>query len=87
MAIWHQLEPAISGLTLSTLLPAVAILYVCGAASVVFYRLFLHPLSRFPGPRIAAATGWYHTYYDIWKGGKMTQNIAKLHEIYGEFSW
>lgn len=82
---WDQLQTLISGLTLKRLLPAVAILYVCGVASVVFYRLYLHPISRFPGPRIAAATGWYQAYYDIVKKGKMTQNIAKLHEIYGEF--
>lgn len=82
---WDQLQTLISGLTFTRLLSAAAILYVCGAASVVFYRLFLHPISRFPGPRIAAATHWYQAYYDIWKGGKMTQNIGRLHEIYGGF--
>lgn len=80
-----HLQTLISGLTLTQLLPTVAVLYVCGMVSVVLYRLFFHPISRFPGPRIAAATGWYQAYYDIWKRGTMTQNTAKLHEIYGEF--
>lgn len=79
----HQLQTLVSAMTLARLLPAAAVLCVCGAASVVLYRLFFHPISRFPGPRIAAATGLYQIYYDIWKGGKMTQNIIKLHERYG----
>lgn len=81
----HNLYALVSSATLTSLLPAVAVLYICGVASVALYRLYFHPISRFPGPRIAAVTGWYQAYYDIWKGGKMTQNIAVLHKKYGEF--
>ncbi|KAH9482841.1 Cytochrome P450 monooxygenase [Psilocybe cubensis] len=46
-------------------------------------RLYFHPLSSFPGPRLAAATSLYKTYYDIIKGGEMLTQIHRLHSIYG----
>jgi hypothetical protein len=52
--------------------------------TLVFYRLFLHPLARFPGPRLAAISRWYEGYYDVVLGGQYTAKIAKLHKIYGE---
>ncbi|KAE8391134.1 cytochrome P450 [Aspergillus alliaceus] len=52
-------------------------------AAVVFYRLILSPLAKFPGPRLAAATGLYETYYQIVKGGRYTWVIDSLHDKYG----
>ncbi|KAK8043849.1 cytochrome p450 domain-containing protein [Apiospora phragmitis] len=51
-------------------------------ATLVFYRLFLDPLARFPGPRLAAISRWYETYYDVFLGGKYTFKIAELHKEY-----
>lgn len=51
--------------------------------TLVFYRLFLHPLARFPGPRLAAISRWYEAYYDVYLGGQYTSKIAELHRIYG----
>lgn len=55
-------------------------------ASVAFYRLFLHPLARFPGPRLAAITRWYEGYYDIFQNGQYTFKIRQLHKECGEVS-
>ncbi|KAI2776210.1 cytochrome P450 [Daldinia loculata] len=52
-------------------------------ASVAFYRLFLHPLARFPGPRLAAITRWYEGYYDIFQNGQYAFKIRQLHKEYG----
>ncbi len=53
-------------------------------ASIAFYRLFLHPLARFPGPKLAALTRSYEAYYDIARNGQYTFKIAELHKKYGE---
>jgi len=51
--------------------------------SVATYRLFLGPLSQFPGPKLAALTGWYETYFDCWKRGRYWVEIERMHKQYG----
>lgn len=46
-------------------------------------RLFLTPLSRFPGPKLAAATGWYQSYYELVTWAKGHFKIKDLHDKYG----
>ncbi|KAI1131072.1 putative cytochrome P450 [Nemania abortiva] len=50
-----------------------------------FYRVYLHPLAKFPGPKLTAATGWYETYIDLFQRPRrnFTDEIARLHDIYG----
>ncbi|OLN86891.1 Trichodiene oxygenase 2 [Colletotrichum chlorophyti] len=43
----------------------------------------LHPLSKFPGPRLAAASYLYECWFDLIKKGRYTHEIRRLHEIYG----
>lgn len=54
--------------------------------TLVLFRLFLHPLARFPGPRLAAISRWYEAYYDVVLGGQYTTKIAELHREYGRVS-
>lgn len=51
---------------------------------VAIYRLYFHPLSRFPGPKLAAATQLYELYYDGIKGAQFFLEIQRLHKIYGK---
>ncbi|KAK4465019.1 putative cytochrome P450 E-class, group I [Cladorrhinum samala] len=51
--------------------------------TLAFYRLYLHPLAKFPGPKLAAVTRYYEAYYDIIKNGQYTFRIAEMHKRYG----
>lgn len=51
---------------------------------LVVYRLFLHPLASFPGPKLAIATYCYEWYYDLLRGGQYTFKLKELHEKYGK---
>ncbi|KAK4196580.1 putative cytochrome P450 E-class, group IV [Triangularia verruculosa] len=43
-----------------------------------------HPLSRFPGPKIAAASYAYEAYHDWIRGGRYGPLIREMHERYGK---
>jgi hypothetical protein len=49
------------------------------------YRLYFHPLSHIPGPKITAVSHIYEFYFDVIKGGMFTFQIEKLHERYGKY--
>ncbi|KAH8157980.1 hypothetical protein CIB48_g10264 [Xylaria polymorpha] len=52
-------------------------------AAKVIYRLYFHPLAKFPGPKLAAGTFLYEGYYDAIKRGKYVHKIEELHRQYG----
>lgn len=43
----------------------------------------IHPLSRIPGPKLAAATYFPEFYYDVVRFGGYTKKIKELHAQYG----
>lgn len=49
----------------------------------IFYDLKLHPLSHIPGPKLAAITYLYQTYYSLVGGSRFYIQVGKLHERYG----
>lgn len=57
---------------------------VAYALVTIIYRLYIHPLSRFPGPRLAAVTGLYEMYYAAWGTASFDDEIDKMHQQYGE---
>jgi hypothetical protein len=47
------------------------------------YRLYFHPLAKFPGPKLAALSGWYEFYHDVVQHGLFIWKIQELHDKYG----
>lgn len=55
------------------------------AIAIATYRLTVHPLASFPGPKIAGASDIYRIYFDLWHkgGGEMLHQLEYLHFVYG----
>ncbi|KAL2808543.1 cytochrome P450 [Aspergillus granulosus] len=45
------------------------------------YRLYFHPLKDFPGPRLAAVSGWYQFYYEVIAGGQYIFHLLHLSRL------
>lgn len=60
-----------------------ALILIFYAAYGAFYRLYLSPVAKFPGPKLAGLTFWYEFYYDVIKRGNYTFKIRELHKQYG----
>ncbi|KAH7413024.1 cytochrome P450 [Cadophora sp. MPI-SDFR-AT-0126] len=56
-------------------------LIVLYLATKVLWRLFFHPLSKYPGPKSFAATSLVNTYY-VFKATRVYK-VAELHNKYG----
>lgn len=65
---------------LISVLSATLILYL---VFLSLHRLYLNPLCSIPGPRWAALTDHYQTYYNVIKGGQFLFAIEELHHRYG----
>jgi hypothetical protein len=63
---------------------SIAVTVVVYCLTLAFYRLYLHPLAKFPGPKLAAITRYYEAYYDIVQNGQYTFRIAEMHKKYGK---
>lgn len=50
---------------------------------LAIYRLYLSPIAKFPGPKLAALSFWYEFYHDVVRGGKYCFKISELHDQYG----
>lgn len=72
---------AISPSSLVGVAIATSFAYLIG---LVIYRLYLHPLAKFPGPKLAAITLWYEFYHDVVRGGQYVFKIDELHKTYGK---
>lgn len=49
----------------------------------VIYNLYFHPLAKFPGPKLAAASHLYEFYWSVIRDGEFIWAIEKLHKEYG----
>ncbi|KAL9576456.1 MAG: hypothetical protein Q9212_007082 [Teloschistes hypoglaucus] len=77
------LASLISSLSRPQLFWSSSIFFLFWLAALAIRRIFFSPLSRIPGPWLAAASGWYEFYYDCILCGQMPGQIDRLHEVYG----
>jgi cytochrome P450 len=70
----------------TAILAASFALLILWSIGLVVQRLYFSPLSKFPGPKLAAATHWYQKYFDLLAkrhGGQFLWEIKRMHEKYG----
>lgn len=68
------------------LISALALIaFLAYTVALAVYRLYLSPLAKFPGPKLAALSQYYETYYELISGGggNFTRRIKKMHDTYG----
>ena len=54
---------------------------------LIIHRLYFHPLSKFPGPKLAAISSLYEFYFNVVKGGRYIWEIQQMHQQYGRQIW
>lgn len=99
MLSWTRaFQPPSTGATMTTTFAlftsySTSTLFATSVALLLFYfigivisRLYLHPLSKFPGPRIAAVTRWYEFYHDVIQDGTYVKYYPVLHEKLGTYT-
>ena len=60
---------------------AILFYFIC----ILIYCLYLSPLAKIPGPKLAASTDWCERYYDLVLKARFPWKIKELHEIYGTY--
>ncbi|KAH6609558.1 hypothetical protein Trco_002904 [Trichoderma cornu-damae] len=65
------------------LLAGITCLLLVHRLVLILYRTQLHPLSRFPGPKLAASTSLYSHYFNFVQGGNFIRQLEHLHDTYG----
>ena len=70
-------------MALTVWIEAIVALLIAQVVYLAVYRLFLSPLGKIPGPKLAALTSWYEFYYDVILPGQFVWHIQELHSQYG----
>ncbi|KAL8802312.1 MAG: hypothetical protein Q9182_003890 [Xanthomendoza sp. 2 TL-2023] len=64
-------------------IPVIVVILLLVIISKYIYRLTFHPLARFPGPKLAAATNLYGASIDLLSSGSYVKEFPALHEKHG----
>ncbi|KAF3396164.1 Trichodiene oxygenase [Penicillium rolfsii] len=70
-------------LALSTVIRLIGVYIAYHIIRALYNISPFHPLSHIPGPKLAAATWFYEGWYDLILGGMYTNEIRRMHEVYG----
>ncbi|KAL6251945.1 hypothetical protein RBB50_002155 [Rhinocladiella similis] len=62
---------------------AIVAALACFVVLRALYRLTLHPLASFPGPKLAGATSLYQAWYDLRPSTSYVKTFPALHKKYG----
>ncbi len=66
-----------------SVIPALVAISLCYFTGLAIYRFYFSPTAKFPGPKLAAITTWYESYYKVVLRGQFTFHIQDLHKKYG----
>lgn len=63
-----------------------ALSYILYQLGLLVYRLYFHPLAKFPGPKLAGASYLYELLLDFFvgQGGELINQVEDLHDKYGK---
>lgn len=78
------MNDAIGTTTLSTMYRLLILWFFYHVVRALYNISPLHRLSHTPGPKLAAMTPLYEFWYDMIKFGTYTNEVARMHDTYGE---
>jgi hypothetical protein len=78
--LWQENFGPLTTLALPAIIACIIVSWLVGLA---VDRLWLNPLARIPGPRLAALTGLYEFHYECLLAGKYIFEIERMHQHYG----
>lgn len=71
-------------MTFLQILGTIVVLLVLSTVAESIRRIYFHPLSHIPGPKLAGLTWWYEFYFDGIQQGRYIFKIQELHKQYGK---
>ena len=75
----------VSGVSVPTVVASIFVAWLTWSIWSATRNVYLHPLSRFPGPKIAAATTWWHAFVEAILNLSFQDVLEGLHSRHGWF--
>jgi hypothetical protein len=83
MAVLQFVRPLDATPSLSNVLLALIAAVLTWSLCSALYNVYLHPLARFPGPKLAAASKYWLFYQEFIRGISLSDIRDELHAQYG----
>jgi hypothetical protein len=78
--LWQEHFGPLASIALPAIITCILVSWFVGLA---VDRLWLNPLARIPGPRLAALTSLYEFHFECLLAGKYIFEIERMHQHYG----